>query len=155
MIVIQSCQILLGAGQIDVGREDIDGGRFGLPDGNGVVSGATTLVGDGHLGSERIVEGVIDVERQGIRGLAGCGNRSDVFGDGPGMEVDLGLGAEDGIPIGAGRGIGLAHGLEDLGRDRAIKELVGIRAVIADGCVCAGLVLDLDHQDRSLWVSRL
>ncbi len=71
------------------------------------------------------------------------------------MKVDLGFGTEDHLPIGAGRGWGLAHGLQDFRRNRTVKELVRLRTVIADGSVCAGFVLHLHHQHRSFRISVL
>ena len=47
------------------------------------------------------------------------------------------------------------HGLEDVGRDRAIKKFLRGRGMIAQIATGAGFILHLHHQDGALRVRRL
>ena len=71
------------------------------------------------------------------------------------MEVHLGLGAEGRLPARRRRAGLRVHGLEDLGWDRAIEELLRLRRVIAESAPRAGFILHLHHQYSALRVRRL
>ena len=130
-------------------------GRHCLPHGehvDGGAAGGVIVAGNGGDGEgARALEPVVDVHGQRQFLLAGGGDGVDVAGDGPGGEGLVGVVAED---LGPGAGL-LAEGLEQVGGDGRVEDLLRERREVADQAERAGFVFDLHHQDGVLRVGLL
>ncbi|MCW0417150.1 hypothetical protein NB689_002904 [Xanthomonas sacchari] len=133
-------------GHVDVRRQQVDVRCRRLPHVEHVVGGAAAGVLPGLAGIERAAQRRIDVDRQGIRGLAGLGDTVDEVRDVPRVEDLVGLGAEHLRPA-ARR---LAEPLQQRLRHRAVEHALRHRREVARTAVGARLVLRLHHDHRAL-----
>ena len=139
---------------VEVRRQDVDGGRGRLPDGDiGLLraAGGILLTGRGAVAILQRVDGIgepdVAVHRQRVHGLArGC-NLADVVRGGVGGEALVGVGAKGFAPCAAG---GQVHGARELRGNGRVKLLLRGGAEVADGADRAGLVLHLNHNDGVL-----
>jgi hypothetical protein len=108
---------------VDVGREEVDRRRGGLPDIEDVVGRAAARVGEGVLRIDRVSQRRVDVHRQGVHGLPRRRHLLDEAADVPGVEELVGVRSKHLGP--APRSA--AHRLHEVGGDRPPKQTLGGR----------------------------
>ena len=99
---VEDFELSAVVGEVDIGGDEVEGGGGQWPDGDDVVGGAAAFVAAGPGIGEGVAEGGVGVHGEGIDGLAGGGDLADVVGDIIGVEVFIGIIAEDGGPLALG-----------------------------------------------------